>query len=131
MTGVFLSAIIAYVKDLRYSQLFDTYGALLTEVQREMCEQYFLYDLSLSEIAEEKGVSKQSVSDTLKKSRELLDYYEEKLHHYEMNLVFNNAISGAMAKVLCALEDFSEKYPEHEEEIQEIIRIIDDFTGEE
>ena len=70
---------MACVKDLKYLQLFDTYGALLTDTQREMCEQYYLYDLSLSEIAEEKGVSKQSVSDTLKKSRELCEFYEEKL----------------------------------------------------
>ena len=67
------------MKDLQFLQLFDAYGALLTNTQRELCEQYYLYDLSLSEIAEEKGVSKQSVSDTLKKSRELCEFYEEKL----------------------------------------------------
>ena len=65
------------MKDLKYVQLFDAYGALLTEHQRELCELYYMCDLSLTEIAEEKGISKQSVSDTLAKSRQLLDEYEE------------------------------------------------------
>ena len=68
------------MKDLSYLRLFDTYGGLLTEHQRELCELYYMYDLSLTEIAEQKGISKQSVSDTLAKSRALLDEYEEKLH---------------------------------------------------
>ena len=52
------------MKDLKYVQLFDAYGALLTEHQRELCELYYMCDLSLTEIAGEKGISKQSVSDT-------------------------------------------------------------------
>ena len=108
------------MKDLRYSQLFDTYGALLTDVQREMCEQYFLYDLSLSEIAEEKGVSKQSVSDTLKKSRELLDYYEEKLHHSEVAKKVSLDLSLMMTQLVKELEAFAKKHPEFAEEIKAI-----------
>ena len=53
------------MKNLKYLQLFDAYGPLLTEHQRELCELYYMCDLSLTEIAEQKGVSKQSVSDTL------------------------------------------------------------------
>lgn len=67
------------MKDLNYSRLFDVYGALLTGSRREICELYYLCDLSLTEIAEQRGVSKQSVSDTLAKSRKLLDGYEQKL----------------------------------------------------
>ena len=119
------------MKDLRYSQLFDTYGALLTDVQREMCEQYFLYDLSLSEIAEEKGVSKQSVSDTLKKSRELLDYYEGALHHNEVAQKTSFELSLKLTKVLKALDDFSKKHPELKAEIQEIARLLKTENEEE
>ena len=108
------------MKDLRYSQLFDAYGALLTDSQREICEQYFLYDLSLSEIAEEKGVSKQSVSDTLKKSRELLDYYEEKLHHNEVNQKFSLEISLMMTQLVKELEAFAKRHPEFAAEIKAI-----------
>ena len=63
------------MKDLKYLQLWDAYNPLLTEHQREICELYYLCDLSLTEIAEQKGISKQSVSDTLAKSRALLDEY--------------------------------------------------------
>ena len=72
------------MKDLKYLQLFDAYGALLTAHQREVCELYYMCDLSLTEIAEQKGISKQSVSDTLAKTRALLDEYEEKLHVQRM-----------------------------------------------
>ena len=67
------------MKDLKYLQLFDAYGALLTEHQRDICELYYMCDLSLTEIAEQKGISKQSVSDTLAKCRALFDGYEDKL----------------------------------------------------
>ena len=53
------------MKDLKYLQLWDAYNPLLTVHQREVCELYYLCDLSLTEIAEQKGISKQSVSDTL------------------------------------------------------------------
>ena len=66
-------------KDLKTALLWDAYGALLTETQREITDLYFNYDLSLAEIAEQKGVSRQSVSDCLGKSRKLLEEYERKL----------------------------------------------------
>ena len=60
-------------KNIEYLQLLDAYGPLLTGHRREVCELYYMYDLSLTEIAEQQGTSKQSVSDTLAKSRALLD----------------------------------------------------------
>lgn len=66
-------------KDLKTALLWDAYGALLTETQREITDLYFNYDLSLAEIAEQKGVSRQSVSDCLGKSRKLLEEYEKKI----------------------------------------------------
>ena len=65
--------------DLKFERLWEAYGPLLTAHQREICELYYRCDLSLTEIAEQKGVSKQSVSDTLAKSRALLEEYEQKL----------------------------------------------------
>ncbi len=67
------------MKDFDDVRLFDLYGALLTETQRGMCALYYLFDLSLSEIAEEKGVTKQAVSDCISKSRAQLQAAEEKL----------------------------------------------------
>ena len=65
--------------DLHFLQLWDLYSPLLTATQREISDLYFNYDLSLGEIAEQKGVSRQSVSDCLQKCRKQLEGYEEKL----------------------------------------------------
>ena len=65
--------------DLHFLRLWDTYSPLLTATQREITDLYFNYDLSLGEIAEQKGVSRQSVSDCLQKCRKQLEQYEEKL----------------------------------------------------
>ena len=65
--------------DIKFLQLWDTYSPMLTATQREITDLYFNYDLSLGEIAEQKGVSRQSVSDCLNKCRKQLEKYEEKL----------------------------------------------------
>ncbi len=109
---------------LRYLQLWDAYGPLLTDTQREICEKYYLYDLSLSEIAEEKGISKQAVSDALKKSRELLDFYEEKLHFNEQNQAYSLEVSRMMTRVTRALEAFGSDHPALRQEIDEIIAMV-------
>lgn len=67
------------MKDIRYSRLFDIYSSLLTDNQREIFELYYAFDLSLSEIAEQKGVTRQSVADALKKTRAELNALENKL----------------------------------------------------
>ena len=59
--------------------LYDVYGALLKDNQREIFEAYVLDNLSLSEIAEEQGVTRQGVYDTINRSRKKLREYESKL----------------------------------------------------
>ena len=112
------------MKDLRYLQLWDCYGQLLTETQRELCELYYMCDLSLAEIAEQKGISRQSVSDTLKKSRELLDYYEGKLRHNELNQKYCFEVSCMMTDVIKALDKFRQLHPEYSTEMQEIMDLV-------
>lgn len=65
--------------DLHFLRLWDLYSPLLTATQKEITDLYFNYDLSLGEIAEQKGVSRQSVSDCLQKCRKQLENYEKKL----------------------------------------------------
>ena len=65
--------------DLHFLRLWDMYSPLLTATQQEIADLYFNYDLSLGEIAEQKGVSRQSVSDCLQKCRKQLEKYDEKL----------------------------------------------------
>lgn len=116
------------VKDLKYLQLFDCYGALLTDTQREFCEMYYALDLSLSEIAEQKEISKQAVSDALKKSRELMDFYEETLHFNEMNQAYSLEVSDMMTRVERALEKFAAAHPEFSGEMKKIADLV--FVGE-
>ena len=65
--------------DLHFLRLWDLYSPLLTATQREITDLYFNFDLSLGEIAEQKGVSRQSVSDCLQKCRKQLENYDAKL----------------------------------------------------
>ena len=65
--------------DLHFLRLWDLYSPLLTATQREITNLYFNFDLSLGEIAEQKGVSRQSVSDCLQKCRKQLEGYDTKL----------------------------------------------------
>lgn len=117
------------MKDLKYLQLFDAYGALLTEHQRDICELYYMCDLSLTEIAEQKGISKQSVSDTLAKSRALLEEYEAKLRHVALNREADLKISEMLTRALRALEALKERHSELSSEIEEIASLM--HIGEE
>ncbi len=64
---------------LRLTLLFDFYGELLTEKQKFIFEMYHLNDLSLAEIGEDQGISRQAVRDQLKRTEKTLNSYEEKL----------------------------------------------------
>ncbi len=68
--------------------LYDFYGELLTEHQRKIYEDAVYHDLSLSEIAEMQGISRQGVHDLVRRCDRILEDYEEKLHlvkrFYEM-----------------------------------------------
>ena len=70
-------------KIARQGLLYDFYGALLTEHQRQVYEDVVLYDLSLSEIAEEQGISRQGVHDMIKRCNHTLEDYEARLHLVE------------------------------------------------
>ena len=60
------------------SLLLDFYGELLSEKQRQACELHWNEDLSLSEIAETDGVSRQAVWDVVRRAEETLREYETK-----------------------------------------------------
>jgi predicted DNA-binding protein YlxM (UPF0122 family) len=72
-------------KDLRYVELFELYQGLLTEKQREMFLSHYCYDLSLAEIAEPEGSTRQSVYAVIKTVKEKLDEYEQKLGFLDKN----------------------------------------------
>lgn len=63
--------------------LYDFYGELLTPHQKKIYEDAIVNDLSLSEIANEQGISRQGVHDIIKRCDKALAEYEEKLHLVE------------------------------------------------
>lgn len=68
-----------FEKDLSIGYLLDFYGELLAERRRGALDMYYNEDLSLSEIAEVIGISRQGVRDMIKKAEAELLFYEEKL----------------------------------------------------
>ena len=65
---------------VKQSLLYDFYGELLTEHQRSIYEDVVYNDMSLSEIAEENGISRQGVHDLIKRCDKTLSACEDKLH---------------------------------------------------
>ena len=63
----------------RMTMLFDFYGDVLTERKKEVLDMYYNEDLSLAEIAEQIGISRQGVRDLIKKAEEEIFFLEEKL----------------------------------------------------
>ena len=67
----------------KQTYLYDFYGELLNEHQRQIYEDFVFNDLSLGEIASEVGISRQGVSDMIKRCGKKLENYEQKLHLVE------------------------------------------------
>ncbi|MDO5089587.1 MAG: sigma factor-like helix-turn-helix DNA-binding protein [Leptotrichiaceae bacterium] len=68
---------------LKYSILFSYYGELFSKKQKQYLELYLEENGSLSEIAEEYGVTRQAVFDNIKRGFKQLDEYEKKLRMFE------------------------------------------------
>ena len=83
-------------KNVKVSILLDLYGKLLTEKQFKLLDNYYNNDLSLSEIAENEGITRQAVRDNLKKGENNLLDYELKLGLMQKSLkqeeIINNII---------------------------------------
>ena len=63
--------------------LYDFYGELLTKRQQQVYESVVLEDYSLSEVAEDLGISRQGVHDMIRRCNKTLEEYEQKLHLVE------------------------------------------------
>ena len=103
--------------------LYDFYGELLTEHQKRLFEAAVFEDLSLTEIAEEEGISRQGVHDQIRRTVRLLNEYEAKLHLVEKFLT-NEKIAGEIGE----LAKQGEK-DESEEEKNLRFRKIADLAG--
>lgn len=70
-------------KTVYYSTLYDYYGGLLTDNQREMFEDYYFENLTLQEIADNNEISKNAVHKTINTITKKLETYEEILRYDE------------------------------------------------
>ena len=70
-------------KNLYISALLDVYGAFLSDKSRALTEYYYNDDLSLSEISENEGITRQGVRDQIKRAEAQLLSLEEKCHYCE------------------------------------------------
>lgn len=92
-------------KDLRYVELFELYQGLLTERQRELFSSHYYYDLSLSEIAEPDGNTRQNVYMAIKSVKTKLDGYEKLLKLKEKNV----KLKGIAEKLLGVNSELSKE----------------------
>lgn len=74
------------------NSLFDLYKELLTKTEQETFEDYYMEDLSLQEIADNKNISKSSVGKTLKSAIEKLEEYEKILHNYKTKTIIEEIL---------------------------------------
>ena len=101
---------------IQTSLLYDFYGSLLTDRQREVMELYYGENLSLSEIAAEFSISRQGVHDLIKRCDRILADYESKLH-----LVERFSSTKRMAQEIIELAEQGDG--KTEETLREIVRL--------
>ncbi|RHR27670.1 DNA-binding protein [Clostridium sp. AF19-22AC] len=111
---------------LEQALLYDFYGELLTDHQKDIYEQFVLEDLSLSEIAQDAGISRQGVHDLVKRCQKILEGYEVRLHLVEKFL----SIKEKVHKINEVLDSY-EKQGMEPEKMAERIRKISDTIIEE
>lgn len=107
--------------------LYDFYGELLTEHQRQIYEDAVLNDMSLSEIASEHGITRQGVHDLLRRCTRILEDYENRLHLVQRFAMVKERV-GRIQELTIAL-DRCEDITEHAE-IDEIRSLSEEILGE-
>jgi len=91
-------------KILEQTLLYDFYGELLTEHQKQIYEDVVLNDYSFSEVASEQGISRQGVHDLIKRCNKILQDYESKLHLVEKFVTVKHQVE-AMERSLRKAEE--------------------------
>lgn len=113
-----------FEKDMRVAELIDIYGSMLSERKREIIEAYYFDDLSLSEIADNTGISRQGVRDSIKKSEIELRSFEDNLRLCKRIKAFYKRveiISDGIASIVSSLPpEQSEKLTQYLTELRSI-----------
>lgn len=106
-------------KNLSISSLFDFYGDILSEKQRDAIESYYNDDLTLSEVAQNQGITKQGARDIIKRAENQLIVMEEKLNLFHKFKEMTNSLE----LIVSASMKIQELEPENEQ-IQDLLSII-------
>lgn len=94
---------------LEKSLLYDFYGELLTEHQRNVYEAFVFDNMSLGEIAAEQGITRQGVHDLVRRCNKILQDYEDKLHLVSKFTVIKNKVAEIEElTVNCPEDDLNE-----------------------
>lgn len=104
-------------KNVEFTMLYDVYGKLLTSKQQEIFEEYYLYNLSLREIAENKKISYQAVRDSIKSSESALQNFE--------NITHTLALTEKMEKAYALLD--CEDLNKNKEKLKQLLKSEDDI----
>ncbi len=96
-------------KKIEISMLWQIYGALLTEKQKEYIDYYYNEDLSLAEIAQNDGITRQGVRDIIKKGEKKLFEYEEKLLFMKKTMNQEKQIENILSQLNKIHEDSSDE----------------------
>lgn len=91
--------------NIHYVELFDYYGELFTDKQKEYFKDYYFNNLTLQEIADNNKVSKNAVHKNIKDITKKLDYYEEKLQLYNNKKKIEKLIKNIDEKVRIKIEE--------------------------
>lgn len=115
---------MAHEKNLEIGLLLDFYGELLSSSRRQAAELYYNEDLSLAEIAEGAGITRQGVRDSIAKAKAQLTEYEDKLGLAEKFRNIESTLSDIVPR-LEALRDKAEGQAKGElDDIIEKVRTI-------
>ena len=104
---------------LKQGNLYEFYGELLNEHQKRIYEDYVLNDLSLGEISENEGITRQGVHDNVKRTTAILEDYENKL-----------GVVGRFFSIKDDIQKIRELLSEKDIDREEISKLLDRIYGE-
>ncbi len=106
---------------VKRSLMFDFYGELLTEHQKQIYQEIVFDDFSISEVARDKGISRQGVHDLMKRCDRILEEYEARLHLVEKFLGIRRRVDEILE---LTADTCSAEAPERLEQIRSVALAI-------
>ena len=121
-------------KDLEYSILLDHYGPVLTQRQRDILTEYYDEDLSLSEIAENFGITRQGVRDAIKHGEATLREMEDKIgnaRRHRAMLEDLQRLEQLIREVRCCNSGLYTPVPRIKDDTDEMLASVERLTSQE